>query len=78
MKYLLWLGLIAVIWWVWSKRQAVARRPGEEQRPAPAVEKMVRCAQCGVYLPESDGVAADGRVYCSEAHRQLGPAADGR
>ena len=78
MKYLLWLGLIAVVWWVWSKRQATDRRSVEEQRPAPVAEKMVRCAHCGVYLPESDGIAADGQVYCSEAHRKLGAAAGSR
>ncbi len=76
MKYLLWLLVIAVIWWVWSKRQTAERRPAS--RPAPEAERMVRCAHCGVYLPESDGLAAEGQVYCSEAHRKLGVAAGGQ
>lgn len=68
MKYLLLFAFLTVVWWVWSKRQAngSADIPG---RQGPAPEKMVTCAHCGVYLPESEGVAEGGRVYCSEAHR---------
>ncbi len=35
----------------------------------PAVEDMVRCAQCGVHLPRSESVQADGRFFCSAEHR---------
>lgn len=75
MKYLLWLVVIAVIWWVWSKRQVADRRPASPMAPSREAEKMVRCAHCGVYLPESDGLVAEGQVYCSEAHRKLGVSA---
>lgn len=71
MKYLLWLALIAVIWWVWSKRKRVADVP-PPQAASPAAESMVNCAHCGVYLPESDSIAEDGLAYCCEAHRALG------
>lgn len=37
------------------------------------VERMVVCAQCGVHLPESEGLNSGGNCYCSEAHRVLGP-----
>ncbi len=77
MKYLLWLGLIAVVWWIWSKRQT----PGSA-RPAPKAaaeaEQMVRCAHCGVYLPASDSLAEGGDFYCCVAHKLAGPAADRR
>lgn len=77
MKYLLWLGVIAVVWWIWSKRQAAgSARP--VQKPTPDAERMVRCAHCGVYLPASDSIADAGEVYCSEAHRISGPAPGGR
>lgn len=36
-----------------------------------AGERMVTCARCGLNLPESDSLSADGRFYCSEAHRRL-------
>lgn len=34
-------------------------------------ESMLRCAQCGLYVPASEAVmAADGRLsYCSDEHR---------
>jgi uncharacterized protein len=34
----------------------------------------VRCAHCGVHLPESEAVtSAQGLPYCSGAHREAGP-----
>lgn len=77
-KLLMWvvLALVALVGWkVWTASQ---RRIAQSRRTPPAgapdaVESMVRCAHCGVHLPASDAVAADGRVYCSPAHRDLGP-----
>lgn len=74
MKYLLLFGLIGAIWWFWSKRKA-ADEALSTPRQAKASEKMVSCAQCGVYLPESDGIVDGERAYCCEAHRAAGPAA---
>jgi hypothetical protein len=34
-----------------------------------AGERMVACRHCGVYVPESEAIAADGAHYCSAAHR---------
>ena len=45
-----------------------AKKPGAE--PA----KMVACAHCGVHLPRPEAsFDADGRSFCSEAHRIAGP-----
>jgi uncharacterized protein len=30
--------------------------------------KMVQCAHCGIYLPESEAITREGRPYCSQAH----------
>jgi uncharacterized protein len=38
---------------------------------------MLQCAHCGLYLPRHEGVAADGRVYCSREHRDAGPSRQG-
>lgn len=67
MKYLLMLAFLAVVWWLWAKRQAAGRQ-GELPREM-ASEKMVTCAHCGVHFPESEGVAEGERYFCSEAHR---------
>jgi uncharacterized protein len=39
---------------------------------AAAPESMLRCAQCGLYIPSSEAVtASDGRLsYCSDEHRR--------
>ncbi|MBS1162070.1 MAG: hypothetical protein H6R15_4489 [Proteobacteria bacterium] len=67
MKFLLLLGVLGLLWWVWKKRQ---RSVGEQvPPPAPAAENMVVCAHCGVLMPESDGLKDGLLFYCSEAHR---------
>lgn len=33
--------------------------------------KMVKCAYCNVYLPESESISAEQQFYCCEAHRNL-------
>ncbi len=70
MKYLIWVAIAAIVWWVWSKRKAAERRQQAEVTPPPrAAERMVRCATCGVHLPESDALQHAGQHYCSPAHR---------
>ncbi len=41
----------------------------------PRGELMVRCAHCGVHLPQSDAVSVGALHYCSGAHRDAGPKA---
>jgi len=66
LKYLLLLALAAALWWHWRKGRDAAVPPPEAPRP---VERMVRCAHCGVHLPESDALADGGAHYCNAAHR---------
>jgi uncharacterized protein len=47
-------------------RSSATRRPR-----APAVERMVPCAHCGLNLPEREALPVAGRFYCSEEHRRL-------
>lgn len=68
MKYLIWLGIVGLLWWFWRKRPEDSGQPS-----APAAreaESMVVCAHCGVFLPQSDALLADGRAYCNEQHRR--------
>lgn len=30
---------------------------------------MVRCHQCGLFLPKEESIQSGGKFYCSEAHR---------
>lgn len=73
LRLLLLLVILApLIWWVRVRRQNRVAPP-----PTHEPIDMVRCARCGVHLPQPDAHAdAQGRRYCSEAHRQLGPRAE--
>lgn len=74
LKYLLLLALGALLWWHWRKARDGAVPPSETPRP---VERMVRCAHCGVHLPESDALADGARHYCNAAHRDAARRAGG-
>ncbi len=75
MKFLLWLAIgFLVIWLLRSKKPHVntgaAKREsaGSDQRDT--AEPMVRCMQCGLYLPASEVVLnASGDIFCCEEHR---------
>lgn len=65
------LVIAAVVWlayalfkrWLEGKNQP---RPGADGRPQ---ERMVKCAYCGVHVPESQALHSGGRSYCSPEHR---------
>lgn len=46
-------------------------RPADQAGAAPV--QMVECAHCGLHLPAADALAEGSRLYCSDAHRRLGP-----
>jgi len=80
-KFLLVLLVVGVGLWMLTAR---LRKPGaggqgrDGTRPKePAAAKpaeMVVCAHCGVHLPATDALALGTHLYCSDAHRRLGPA----
>lgn len=43
--------------------------PPPDSSASPLAEDMVRCAQCGVHVPKGECVQAQGRSFCSAAHR---------
>lgn len=68
-KYLVLIAVIvAVIWLVTGKARAAARRDEQGVRPA---QDMVRCAHCGMFLPEAESVLARGHRFCSREHERL-------
>jgi uncharacterized protein len=34
-------------------------------------KKMLRCEHCGIHAPQSEGVTAEGKFYCSDEHYRL-------
>ncbi len=51
--------------------------PGPRRQALPE-QHMVRCAHCGVYVPEAEALGDGGHRYCSQAHRTAGPVPQGR
>jgi len=81
---LIWVLLSALLTWLRvaaaASRPASARRHQGASAPGPA-ERLLRCATCGVRVPESralpaahpphaTGHAAGGTAFCSEACRR--------
>ncbi len=44
-------------------------RKAESREEPPAIEDMVRCAQCGVHLPKGESIQVEESFFCSAAHR---------
>lgn len=69
MKFLLFCGLLFVVWLMWKKS---ARPVAPTADPEPNSESMLACAHCGVYCPKSSGVLDGDRFYCCDDHRRAG------
>jgi uncharacterized protein len=63
------LFLLAVVVLVYLLLKSFRRKASKQDAAAP-VEDMVRCAKCGVHMPKSESILADGNFYCSDAHRR--------
>jgi uncharacterized protein len=70
-RLLLFLFIAWLIWWL---VRPLFRSDSEtrERKPRGGVENMVRCAHCGLNLPEQEALRDGDNYYCSEEHRQLG------
>jgi uncharacterized protein len=84
-RVLWWLVIgLAAYWLVQRLRAERPAGSGQADRSAgpapPAVPAavpltMVRCAHCGLHLPQADAMLDEARrSYCSPAHRGAGPA----
>lgn len=81
MGKIIFMALIAALAWVFFKKRAVEQsRPKDKVATdasssvaSAAIERMVACADCGVFMPESDSVLREGKISCRDpghcAHR---------
>ena len=78
-RILLLLALVGVVVWMITarRREPPAAPPAAAPKPpgAPqAGQAMLACGHCGVHLPRDEALCdAQGRAFCSEAHRLAGP-----
>lgn len=72
LKLLLWLIVALVIGLFFAIRKANRLRV-EQQDDAPETRSLesVRCAQCGVFVPEDKAVRRDGQDFCSWEHAEV-------
>jgi uncharacterized protein len=71
MKYGLLLLIAIILLWQWRHARGGTSNPSQRKKPAPPEAlSMVRCAQCGLHLPEQESIQGQKGVYCSVAHRQ--------
>ena len=69
-RLLFWIAVIAAAVWFWRKFKSPAAK---QQRPAPDAALMVRCAHCGVHLPQDRALSSRQAWYCTQAHLEQGP-----
>jgi Na+-transporting methylmalonyl-CoA/oxaloacetate decarboxylase gamma subunit len=76
-KLFLFLLILVAVWYV---RRALATaqesREHRAERPAPGAsevksEMMRECSQCGVLVPESEGIVVEEQFYCSPEHAHV-------
>ncbi|MDG9853657.1 PP0621 family protein [Pseudomonas nitroreducens] len=66
-RLLFWIALFALGWWLWRKATRPARTVDKPKGDDPAAP-MVRCAQCGVHVPQTHALQDESKWYCSRAH----------
>ncbi|WP_294737947.1 PP0621 family protein [uncultured Pseudomonas sp.] len=72
-RLLFWIAVIAAAVWFWRKFKSPAAK---QQRPSePGTIQMVRCAHCGLHLPQDRALSQRQEWYCTQAHLELGPKA---
>lgn len=77
-RLLFWIALICAAVWIWRRYISAPKRPRQAPREPEAAAPMVRCAQCGVHVPQSEALNQDQRWFCSRAHLEQGPHAGDR
>ncbi|RJX33428.1 MAG: hypothetical protein C4516_01145 [Oxalobacter sp.] len=81
MKVLAWIAFFGLVIAALARKLSVTRiniiRNGSighfDERGA---EIMVSCSRCGIFLPSSEAIQHEGKVYCSQEH--VGPPANVR
>ena len=58
--------IVALVYWLFKSYTRKLNKPDQEQPPG--TQDMVSCAYCGIHLPKSESVSADGKYYCCAEH----------
>jgi uncharacterized protein len=72
-RIVFWAVLIYLAFWAWRRFNKPAQPPRRPAAPDPNAEPMVRCAHCGVHLPENRALKDGSEWYCTQGHLLEGP-----
>ncbi len=66
--------LVAAVWVAFLIiRQLLRSSSTRPTVPRSADKRMVRCARCGLHIPEDEALRHQQHYFCSEKHRLAGP-----
>jgi len=74
--FLIVLGVFFLVMFAYSRFQTLQNRAEPKPKPEKSNEPMVKCEQCGVYLPQKEAlVSADQKndhahYFCCKKHQQ--------
>ncbi len=66
-RLLVWIILISIAIWLWRRLKGKTTQPNATPE---ANLPMVRCQQCGVFIPQTQAIQAGNDWYCSRAHQE--------
>jgi uncharacterized protein len=66
MRVLLYAALFAILYLALKRWSGTPRR-----RARLLTTRMVRCAYCGVHVPEGEAIGEGPRFFCSPEHRRI-------
>ena len=67
-KYLLLIAGVLVVYWILRSR--LRRRNDATRQDKTIADDMVRCVECGVYVPRGESLIVSGQYYCCAAHQR--------
>ncbi|MGY2297821.1 hypothetical protein HX813_06025 [Pseudomonas yamanorum] len=70
-RLLFWIAVIAAAVWFWRKFKSPAAKQQRPSEQSPI--QMVRCAHCGLHLPQDRALSQRQEWYCTQAHLEQGP-----
>lgn len=70
-RLLILAALIYIVWRFYQSLRAPRRAPGTASPPPAPAERMVKCRQCGLHVPEKDAFLHRDLGFCSQEHQRL-------
>ena len=68
-KWLLVIGVIAFVYFVFIKKSTPLKQANEDEAPKrnkEEVDEMVQCAKCGIYVELDEAIVSNGKYFCSQ------------